>query len=82
MRCPTNPVRFKAPCATSSDAAPRPSIPASVSQLSSIEREANLPSMEGLLMSTKAFDEEPSELLTAFDFGGTSEALPKPPHGN
>jgi DNA-binding NtrC family response regulator len=40
----------------------------SVSQLSSIERGANLPSMESLLAIAKAFDAKPSELLAAIDF--------------
>ncbi len=40
----------------------------SVSQLSSIERGTNLPSMESLLAIAKAFDAKPSELLAAIDF--------------
>ncbi|HNY41226.1 MAG TPA: response regulator [Bryobacteraceae bacterium] len=40
----------------------------SVSQLSSIERGANLPSMESLLAIARAFDAKPSELLAAIDF--------------
>ena len=40
----------------------------SVSQISSIERGANLPSMESLLAISRAFDKKPSELLAAIDF--------------
>jgi DNA-binding NtrC family response regulator len=40
----------------------------SVSQLSSIERGANLPSIESLLAIARAFDVKPSELLSAIDF--------------
>jgi transcriptional regulator with XRE-family HTH domain len=40
----------------------------SVSQLSSIERGANLPSIESLLAIARAFDTKPSELLAAIDF--------------
>lgn len=40
----------------------------SVSQLSSIERGANLPSMESLLAIARAFDAKPSDLLAAIDF--------------
>jgi DNA-binding NtrC family response regulator len=40
----------------------------SVSQLSSIERGANLPSIESLLAIARAFDAKPSELLAAIDF--------------
>lgn len=40
----------------------------SVSQISSIERGANLPSMESLLAIAKAFDRRPSEILAAIDF--------------
>lgn len=40
----------------------------SVSQLSSIERGAHMPSMESLLALTRALDTKPSELLQAIDF--------------
>jgi DNA-binding NtrC family response regulator len=40
----------------------------SVSQISSIERGANLPSIESLLAISKAFDKRPSEILGSIDF--------------
>jgi DNA-binding NtrC family response regulator len=40
----------------------------SVSQISSIERGANLPSVESLLAICRAFDKKPSEILTAIGF--------------
>jgi len=40
----------------------------SVSQISSIERGANLPSMESLLAIARAFGKRPSELLAAIEF--------------
>ena len=40
----------------------------SVSQISSIERGANLPSIESLLAIARAFHKKPSELLAAIDF--------------
>ena len=40
----------------------------SVSQISSIERGANLPSMESLLAICRAFEKKPSELLASIDF--------------
>lgn len=40
----------------------------SVSQISSIERGANLPSIESLLAISKAFDKKPSEILAAIEF--------------
>ncbi|MFN3325179.1 MAG: response regulator [Bryobacteraceae bacterium] len=40
----------------------------SVSQISSIERGANLPSIESLLAICKAFDKRPSEVLASIDF--------------
>ncbi|MBI4892880.1 MAG: response regulator [Acidobacteria bacterium] len=40
----------------------------SVSQISSIERGANLPSMESLLAISRAFGLKPSEILSAIDF--------------
>src|SRR5689334_6004910 len=40
----------------------------SVSQISSIERGANLPSIESLLAICKAFDRKPSEVLASIDF--------------
>lgn len=40
----------------------------SVSQMSSIERGANLPSIESLLAISKAFSRKPSELLGSIDF--------------
>ena len=40
----------------------------SVSQISSIERGANLPSMESLLAICRAFDKKPSEILASIDF--------------
>ena len=40
----------------------------SVSQISSIERGANLPSIESLLAIAKAFDKKPSEILASIEF--------------
>lgn len=40
----------------------------SVSQISSIERGANLPSIESLLAISKAFEKKPSEILGSIDF--------------
>ena len=40
----------------------------SVSQISSIERGANLPSIESLLAICRAFDRRPSELFSSIDF--------------
>ena len=40
----------------------------SISQISSIERGANLPSIESLLAISKAFDKKPSELLASDRF--------------
>ena len=40
----------------------------SVSQISSIERGANLPSMESLLAICRAFERRPSEILASIDF--------------
>lgn len=40
----------------------------SVSQISSIERGANLPSIESLLAICRAFDRKPSEILSSIDF--------------
>jgi DNA-binding NtrC family response regulator len=40
----------------------------SISQISSIERGANLPSVESLLAICRAFDKRPSEVLAAIDF--------------
>jgi DNA-binding NtrC family response regulator len=40
----------------------------SVSQISSIERGANLPSIESLLAICRAFDRKPSEVLASIDF--------------
>lgn len=40
----------------------------SVSQISSIERGANLPSIESLLAIARAFDKRPSEILASIDF--------------
>ena len=40
----------------------------SVSQISSIERGANLPSIESLLAISRAFDKRPSEILSYIDF--------------
>jgi DNA-binding NtrC family response regulator len=40
----------------------------SVSQISSIERGANLPSIESLLAICRAFDKRPSELLASIEF--------------
>jgi DNA-binding NtrC family response regulator len=40
----------------------------SVSQISSIERGANLPSIESLLAISRAFDHKPSELLESIEF--------------
>jgi transcriptional regulator with XRE-family HTH domain len=40
----------------------------SISQISSIERGANLPSIESLLAICRAFDKRPSEVLTAIEF--------------
>jgi DNA-binding NtrC family response regulator len=40
----------------------------SISQISSIERGANLPSVESLLAICRAFDKRPSEVLAAIEF--------------
>ena len=40
----------------------------SVSQISSIERGTNLPSVESLLAISRAFNRKPSELLASIDF--------------
>jgi DNA-binding NtrC family response regulator len=40
----------------------------SVSQISSIERGANLPSIESLLSICRAFDKKPSEMLASIEF--------------
>ena len=40
----------------------------SVSQISSIERGANLPSIESLLAISRAFDRKPSEILSSIEF--------------
>jgi Predicted transcriptional regulator len=40
----------------------------SVSQISSIERGANLPSIESLLALCRAFERKPSEILASIDF--------------
>jgi FixJ family two-component response regulator len=40
----------------------------SVSQISSIERGANMPSMESLLAIARAFEKWPSEILSSIDF--------------
>ncbi len=40
----------------------------SVSQISSIERGANLPSIESLLAIARAFEKRPSEILSSIDF--------------
>jgi DNA-binding NtrC family response regulator len=40
----------------------------SVSQISSIERGANLPSMESFLAICRAFDRRPSEMMASIDF--------------
>ena len=40
----------------------------SVSQISSIERGTNLPSIESLLAISKAFEKKPSEILESIDF--------------
>ena len=40
----------------------------SVSQISAIERGANLPSIESLLAISKAFEKKPSEILAGIDF--------------
>jgi ribosome-binding protein aMBF1 (putative translation factor) len=40
----------------------------SVSQISSIERGANMPSVESLLALCRAFDKKPSEVLASIDF--------------
>jgi DNA-binding NtrC family response regulator len=40
----------------------------SVSQISSIERGANLPSMESLLALCRAYDKRPSEILASIEF--------------
>ncbi len=40
----------------------------SVSQISSIERGANLPSMESLLAIARAFGLKPSQILASIDF--------------
>jgi DNA-binding NtrC family response regulator len=40
----------------------------SISQISSIERGANLPSIESLLAIAKAFDKKPSDILASIEF--------------
>jgi adenosine deaminase len=40
----------------------------SVSQISAIERGANLPSMESLLAISRAFERKPSEILASIEF--------------
>ena len=40
----------------------------SISQISSIERGAHMPSMESFLAICKAFDKKPSEILGAIEF--------------
>ena len=40
----------------------------SVSQISSIERGANMPSMESLLAIARAFEKRPSDILASIDF--------------
>jgi DNA-binding response OmpR family regulator len=40
----------------------------SVSQISSIERGANMPSMESLLAIARAFEKKPSDILASIDF--------------
>jgi transcriptional regulator with XRE-family HTH domain len=40
----------------------------SVSQISSIERGTNLPSVESLLAICRAFDRKPSEILASIEF--------------
>ena len=40
----------------------------SVSQISSIERGANLPSIESFLAICRAFDRKPSEVLASIEF--------------
>jgi transcriptional regulator with XRE-family HTH domain len=40
----------------------------SVSQISSIERGTNMPSMESLLAICAAFDKKPSEILGSIEF--------------
>jgi transcriptional regulator with XRE-family HTH domain len=40
----------------------------SISQISSIERGAHLPSMESLLAIARAFNSRPSHLLSSIDF--------------
>ena len=40
----------------------------SVSQISSIERGANMPSMESLLAIARAFDKRPSDILSSIEF--------------
>jgi DNA-binding NtrC family response regulator len=40
----------------------------SVSQISAIERGANLPSIESFLAISRAFDKKPSEILSSIDF--------------
>src|ERR1035438_4256259 len=40
----------------------------SVSQISAIERGANLPSIESFLAISKAFDKKPSEILASIEF--------------
>jgi DNA-binding XRE family transcriptional regulator len=40
----------------------------SISQISSIERGTNLPSIESLLAICRAFEKRPSEVLSAIDF--------------
>jgi transcriptional regulator with XRE-family HTH domain len=40
----------------------------SISQISSIERGVNLPSVESLLTICRAFEKRPSEILAAIEF--------------
>jgi transcriptional regulator with XRE-family HTH domain len=40
----------------------------SVSQISSIERGTNLPSIESLLAISRAFEKKPSDLLASIEF--------------
>lgn len=40
----------------------------SISQISSIERGANMPSLESLLAIARAFDKQPSEILASIEF--------------
>ena len=40
----------------------------SVSQISAIERGANLPSIESFLAIARAFDKKPSEMLSSIEF--------------